>query len=90
MIANDDQVIDDQPNTGFKTPNQFCLHLEKIKEQQHLDSYIEAIVWYSEHESDLEIEQLVRFLNKKVRDAIAYEARTMNMLKDNDELVSLF
>lgn len=76
--------------TGFKSENEFCLHLEKIKREQKFDSYIETIVWYSEYESDLEIDQLARYLNKKLRDCVAYEARNMNMLKDSEPLISIF
>jgi len=80
----------DNQKTGFKSPNEFCLYLETIKQEQDFDSYIETIVWYSEHESDLEMDQLAKYLNKKLKDCIAYEARTMNMLKDNEPLVNLF
>lgn len=74
----------------FKDSNDFSLHLEQIKQEQEFDSYIETIVWYSEHESDLEMDQLVRHLNKKIRDSIEYEARISNLLKEDNTLVSLF
>lgn len=80
----------DDTKTGFKSSTDFCLHLERIKQEQELDTYMETVLWYAEHESDLEFEQIVRYLNKKIHDSIEYEAIKGNMLKDKDVLVSLF
>lgn len=80
----------EETRTGFKSSTDFCLYLERIKQEQELDSYIETVLWYAEHESDLEFEQIVRYLNKKIRDSIEYEAIRDNMLKEKDVLVSLF
>lgn len=74
----------------FKDSNDFCLYLEQVKKEQEFDTYMETLVWYSEHESDLDMEQLVKYLNKKIRDSIEYEARISNLLKENNTLVSLF
>lgn len=74
----------------FKNSTEFCLYLEQIKQENEFDTYMETLIWYSEHESDLELEQLVRYLNKKIRDGIEYEARVSNLLKENNTLVSLF
>ncbi len=78
------------PNIGFKNPNEFSLRIEEIKRSQELDSYIEAVVWFSENESDLDIEQIAKFLNKKIRDAIEHEANVKRLLKENNESVALF
>lgn len=74
----------------FKDSNEFCLHLEKIKQEQQFDSFIETVIWFAENESDLEMEQIVKYLNKRFKDGIEYEARQMNMLKEKDNLISLF
>lgn len=74
----------------FKDSNSFCIHLEKLKKELELPTYIETITWFVENETDLEVEQVVRHLNKKVIDSIKYEAYSMNMLKEKTELVSLF
>lgn len=74
----------------FKDSNDFCIYLEQIKKNQELETYIETLIWYFEHESDMEMDTLVKHLNKKIRDGIEYEARTMNLLKDNEPLISLF
>jgi hypothetical protein len=76
--------------TGFKDSNEFCLHLEQIKIDHSFDGYIESLLWYHEHESDLEVEVLVKHLNPKIIEAIKYEAIQNNMLKEKQELVSLF
>ena len=83
-------IMLEETKTGFKSSTDFCLYLERIKQEQEIDTYLETVLWYAEHESDLEMEQIVRYLNKKIRDGIEYEARMMNMLKEHDELVSLF
>jgi len=79
-----------QTNTGFKNPNEFSIHIENIKKEQQLETYIQAVVWYAENECDLEIEQIAKFLNKKIRDAIETEANELNMLKDNSKCLDLF
>lgn len=77
--------------TGFKDSNEFCLYLERLKQEQEFDTYIETIVWYAENVADVEIEEIARFLNKKIKDTIEYEAIKANMMKETDaSLVSLF
>lgn len=75
---------------GFKDSTEFCVHLEQIKIEHSFDTYIETVVWYSEHESDMEIEDLTKHLNKKIKDSIAFEATNLNLLKSKEKLVSLF
>lgn len=74
----------------FKTSNEFCIHLDRLKDEHQFDTYIETISWFAENESDQEMDQIAKHLNRKIRDAVEYEARQLHMLKDNDELVSLF
>ena len=77
-------------NTGFESPTEFCLRLEQIKKQHQFDTYIETILYFTEYESDVGLEQISAFLNKKIRDAVEYEARQRNLLKDNNSLNELF
>lgn len=77
-------------NTGFKSSNDFCLRLETIKIDNNFEGYMESLLWYHENESDLEIDQLVKHLNPKILDHIKYEAIQQNLLKEKQELVSLF
>lgn len=83
-------MMEQDSKTGFKSSNDFCLYLEQIKTEQDFETYLETVIWYAENESDLDMDQLVRHLNKKIRDGIEYEARVMNLLKDRDDLISLF
>lgn len=75
---------------GFRDSNDFCLHLEQIKIKNSFEGYIETLLWYHENESDLEIESLIKHLNSKIIENIKYEAIQQNMLKEKQELVSLF
>lgn len=82
----------DEPelNVGFKDANDFSLHLENLKIEFGFDSYMETVVWYMENESDLDIDELVKYLNRKIREQIEYEALQLNMLKEKDTTISLF
>lgn len=87
MIQNDDEI---KLNIGFKDPNDFSLYIETLKLDYRFDTYMETLVWYLENESDMELEGIVKYLNKKLKDSIEYEALQMNMLKQGNTLVSLF
>jgi len=77
--------------TGFKDANSFCVYLEELKLKHNFESYIETVVWYVENESDLEPEDLVKYFNKKILDAIKFEAISSNRLKESTpELVGIF
>lgn len=86
MLVNENQ----NRNTGFKTPTEFCLRLEEIKKENGFETYIETILHFIEHESDVDVEEVSGFLNKKILDAVEYEARQRNLLKDVSELNELF
>jgi len=74
----------------FHSPNEFSIHLEKLKEYHKFDTIIETIVWFAENESDQEYEQIVKMINRKLKQQVEIEARDLKMLKDNSDLVSLF
>lgn len=76
--------------TGFKNQNDFSIRIEQIKDEQQLDTYIDAVVWFSENECDEDIDALAKYLNKKIKDAIRCEAVQLNLLKDKTKLVSIF
>lgn len=83
-------MVIDERSTGFKDSNEFCIHLENVKRERGFETYMETVVWFSENESDADIEEIAKFLNKKIKDAIQYEAVMSNMMKDNTMPVSLF
>jgi len=74
----------------FNTSNEFSIHIEYLKEQQNFDTIIETLVWFTENESDQEYEQIVKLLNRRLKQQVEIEARDLKLLKDNSELVSLF
>jgi wyosine [tRNA(Phe)-imidazoG37] synthetase (radical SAM superfamily) len=74
----------------FNTSNEFSIHIEHLKEQQNFDTIIETLVWFTENESDQEYEQIVKLLNRRLKQQVEIEARDLKLLKDNSELVSLF
>ncbi len=74
----------------FKTPNEFSIHIENIKLEQEFSTYIEAVVWFHDNETDAEMEDIVKMLNSKILGAIEFEATSNKLLKDvNTEIVRL-
>lgn len=69
------------PNTMFKSKNEFCLYLESLKSKLELGSYIETIIWFYEHETDQEMEEIAKLLNKKLVDCIEREGVDTHMLQ---------
>lgn len=68
---------------------QFSLHIEEIKKIKNFDTYIEAIVYFYENETDQEMSDITKMLNQKILDRIEYEAQENNLLKYNDPVVRL-
>lgn len=73
----------------FKSSNDFCLYLERLKEEQELETYLETVVWYTENESDMEYSQIVKHLNKRILDKIHNEANIHRLVKDYEEEVNI-
>ncbi|MDX1532784.1 MAG: late promoter transcription accessory protein [Nitrosopumilaceae archaeon] len=65
----------------FKTKNEFCLYLERLKTKNNFDTYIETLVHFYEHETDQEMESIAKLLNKKLIDCIEHEAAQSNMIQ---------
>lgn len=73
----------------FLDKNQFSLHIEQIKIDKQFDTYIEAVVFYYEMETDQEMSDISKMLNKKILDNIEFEAQEQKLLKHNEEIVRL-
>lgn len=58
-----------------------CRKIESMKVEMGFETYIETIVWFHEHETDVEIEDISKHLNKKIVDHIQSEAIDNKMLK---------
>lgn len=73
----------------YTDKNHFSLHIEEIKKDKGFDTYIEAVVWFHDNETDQEMSEIVKMLNQKIVDSIAYEAEEQKMLKHPEEVVRL-
>lgn len=80
----------------FLDKQDFCLHIEKLKLELNLNTYIETILWYLENEFEQVGDEVVHdykyvasCLNRKIKEAIAVEANDMKLVKDFAELIGL-
>lgn len=65
----------------FKNKKDLSLYIEKIKLENDFETYIEAISYFYENESDSEMEDITKMLNQKILDNIADEAQRFNLTK---------
>lgn len=65
----------------FKSKNEFCLYLEQMKQRLGFNTYIETIMYFYENETDQEMEDIAKLLNKKLIDCIEREGVDINMIK---------
>lgn len=88
-----DELIIEQPPQSqtkfFKNKNEFSLYLEDIKIKHKFDGYIETILYFYENESDHEIKEIVRMLNKKIIDSVRHEAESTGMIKLDTNSIDL-
>lgn len=73
----------------FKTENDFNLYIEQIKKAQAFDTYLEAITYFMEHESDESPEKISKMLNKKLKEEIRKEASNAGLLRNNEKVITL-
>ena len=62
------------------TPSKFALLIENIVKDKKV-SYMEAVVLYCE-ENGIDPSNIKPLVNKHLKEKIAYEAQSLNMLKD--------
>ena len=62
------------------TPSKFALLIENIVKDKKV-SYMEAVVLYCE-ENNIDPGSVKPLINKHLKEKIAYEAQSLNMLKD--------
>ena len=74
-------VFDDNTNLS--------LYIEQIKEQQELSSFIEAVVWYHDNETDMEMVDIVKLLNTRILDKIKFEAQDNKLLKEKTKPLTI-
>ena len=66
--------------TMIVTPSKFALLIENIVKDKKV-SYMEAVVLYCE-ENGIDPSNVKPLINKHLKEKIAYEAQSLNMLKD--------
>jgi len=65
----------------FKSKNDFSLHIEQIKNKMEFETYIETVIYFYENETDQEMEDIAKLLNKKLIDCIEREGVSVKMIK---------
>jgi hypothetical protein len=68
----------------FKTSNEFSLHIEKQARERRM-SHMDAVLQYCK-ENYLEPEDVVRYINKSLKDKIEMDFRDANMLPKQAQL----
>jgi hypothetical protein len=67
---------------GFKSSGDFSLHIEQLKQEKQFDTYTETIVYFFETQSDHEMEDIAKLLNKRIKDFLEVEAQSKGLIKD--------
>jgi len=65
---------------GIITPNKFALIIEDIVKSKRI-SYIDAILEYCK-DNEIDPSNTKSMINKTLKEKIAYEAQSLNMLKE--------
>ena len=68
----------------FKTSNEFSLHIEKQARERRM-SHMDAVLEYCK-ENFLEPEDVVKYINKSLKDKIEMDFREANMLPKQAQL----
>jgi hypothetical protein len=68
----------------FKTSNEFSLHIEKQARERRM-SHMDAVLEYCK-ENFLEPEDIVKYINKSLKDKIEMDFRDANMLPKQAQL----
>lgn len=74
--------------TGFRTSNEFSQYIETLKSEKSFDTFTETIVHFWENQSDHEMEDIAKLLNKRIRDFLEVEAMRTGQIKEST--VTLF
>ena len=70
---------------SIMTPNKFAIIVENIVRKKRCN-YIDAIVLYCT-ENQIDPSTTKSMINKQLKEKIAYEASSLNMLKENDQFL---
>jgi len=73
----------------FKDANEFSLYIEKIKADQQFETYMEAVMYFYENETDHEMADIAKMLNRKIIGELQLEGEASGQLKSSS-VVRLF
>lgn len=65
----------------FKDANEFSLHIERLKVEREFDTYMETIMWFYENETDHEMADIAKMLNRKIIGELQLEGEASGLLK---------
>lgn len=74
--------------TGFKSSTEFSLYIENLKTEKAFETFTDTILWFHENQTDADIEDIAKLLNKRIRDFLEVEAQASGRIKDTS--VKLF
>lgn len=60
------------------------MYIEELKRDRHFDTYYDTVLWFVENESDQEVEQVVRVLNKKIVEEMKKEFIQTGVVRGKD------
>ena len=70
----------------FKDENDFSLYIEELQTKHGFDTLRETIVYFYENETDQEMEEIAKLLNRRLREKLECEATENRLLKPNGNL----
>lgn len=73
----------------FTNQNEFSLHIEQLKLERGHETIIDTIVDFYENDTDQEMTDIIKMLNRRLLEQIEIEARDNNMLKEKFEVITL-
>lgn len=70
----------------YKDANEFSLMIEAMKVEKGFETYTETIVWFYTNETDHEMAEIAKMLNRKIIGCIENEATAAGLLKDTPKV----
>ncbi|AND75067.1 hypothetical protein pf16_144 [Pseudomonas phage pf16] len=65
----------------YKDANEFSLYIEKLKVEREFDTYMETIMYFYENETDHEMADIAKMLNRKIIGELQLEGEASGLLK---------
>ena len=70
----------------YKDANEFSLMLEALKDEKGFETYTETVVYFYTNETDHEMSEIAKMLNRKIIGCIENEATAAGLLKDTPKV----